>query len=198
MRNRKEPKEKNKNPKSWFHAKSWRLNPNSHSSITIKACRSYLILSRVTGNRNDSIRVAFKFLNHSFLLEIPQINTAILWTTNDVFPICDGKCRHYAVNSIHMPRVNLQKLPSWVVPQLLRQELRIWKLNCISQNDRTEKWNLTPLRLRKPKDSVLWFPPFYLFIFSSKYINVIESYIKIFEHLIFNKAHNLKSLQSLY
>lgn len=95
------------------------LNPNPHRSIVLKASRGNFVLKRVTGNGDDCISVAFKFLNHIFLLEIPQINAMILRSTYNIFPICHGERGCQAVYFVRMTGVHFQKLSVWVVPQLL-------------------------------------------------------------------------------
>lgn len=105
------------------------LNPNPDSPIILESSRRNLILRRVTGNRDDGISMAFKFLDHSFRLKIPQVYAVILGTTNNVFPICHRKCRCYAVHFVQMPRIDLQELPNRVVAQPLQQQQQQQKLH---------------------------------------------------------------------
>lgn len=103
------------------------LRPNPDSLIILESCRGNHILFWVTGNRDDSISMAFKFLNHSFLLKIPQVYTVILRAANNVFPICHRKCGCYAIHFVHMTCIDLQEFPRWVVAQFLKPKNEIYK-----------------------------------------------------------------------
>lgn len=95
--------------KKWFYWNHhlWILNPYPYSWIIMEGCRSNFIYRWMTCNRYDSISVAFKFLNHRLLLKIPQVNTIIFWSTDNVFTICHGKCGWYAEYFVNMTSVYL-------------------------------------------------------------------------------------------
>ena len=114
------------------------LDPDFHCLVIVKCSWRDHVFPGVAWNCNDSISMAFQLLHYFSWLQIPKVDTFVLWTADNILAIRDRKCRWNAVLCVNMASVCLQKLSSWEIPEPLLKTNNAWavshKLSLIHQS----------------------------------------------------------------
>ena len=114
------------------------LDPDFHRLVIVECSWCDHVFPGVAWNCNDSISMAFQLLHYFSWLQIPKVDTFVLWTADNILAIRDRKCRWNAVLCVNMASVCLQKLSSWEIPEPLLKTNNAWavshKLSLIHQS----------------------------------------------------------------